>query len=102
MSKPRKKGVDMSVPPEDRGRRRQQGPVGGTPAAQLGHARGSRAARWTRDGQRKLAAMEALHGSHEYEDLIQADRVPQTPVVLSMETSGSAAGPSAALPGPAT
>jgi len=62
MSKPRKKGVDMSLPPEDRHRRREQGPAVVTPPAQMSHAQGSRAARWTRDGARKLAAMEVLHG----------------------------------------
>jgi hypothetical protein len=62
VSKPRRKGVDMSLPPEERGRRRTQGPVGGTPVAQLGRAGGSRAARHQREGARKLDAMAALHG----------------------------------------
>ena len=60
MSKPVKKGVNMSLPPEDRGRRRERGPVGGTPSAQLSHASGSRAARQRRDGERWLAAEQAV------------------------------------------
>ena len=47
-----KNPVSMDVPAADRGRRRQAGPVGGTPPAQLSHAAGSRGARWTRDGER--------------------------------------------------
>ncbi len=65
MSKPRRKSVDMSVPPEDRGRRREQGPVGGTPTAQMSRAQGSRGARWARDGARKFAATE-----HPREDAV--------------------------------
>jgi hypothetical protein len=58
MSKPVRKSVDMSAPPEERGRRREQGPVGGTPTAQMSRAQGSRGARWARDGARKFAATE--------------------------------------------
>lgn len=74
MSKHAKKGVDMSLPEKDRGRKRQRGLVGGTPPAQMSHASGSRAARWQRDGARKLAAMEDLHGSSAR--LAEPDEVP--------------------------
>lgn len=61
MSRPKvKRPADMSKPPEERGRRRQQGPVGGTPPAQMSHALGSRGARWRRDGENKFAATEGL------------------------------------------
>jgi len=60
-----KNPADMSLPPEQRGRRRQQGAVGGTPPAQLAHAQGSRGARWRRDGERKFAAAQAVHGDAE-------------------------------------
>lgn len=53
MSRHSKKPVDMSLPPESRGRRRRHR-TGGTPLAQMGHARGSRAARVRRDGERWL------------------------------------------------
>jgi hypothetical protein len=55
-----KNPVDMSKLPEERGRRRQQGSVGGTPPAQMSHAQGSRAARTRRDGERNFAATERL------------------------------------------
>lgn len=55
-----KNPADMSKLPEERGRRRQQGSVGGTPPAQMSHAQGSRGARWARDGENKFAATERL------------------------------------------
>lgn len=50
--------ADMSLPPEERGRRgrgkRQAKRVGGTPPAQLGHATGAKARRKAREGERKM------------------------------------------------
>lgn len=51
----------MSLPPEERGRRRQRGTVGGTPPAQMSHALGSRGARWRRDGERALETERRRH-----------------------------------------
>jgi hypothetical protein len=50
----------MSLPPDQRGRKRRQGPVGGTPPAQMGHANNPRARRQARDGQRRLEAERLL------------------------------------------
>lgn len=50
--------ADMSLPTEERGRRgrgrRQSKRVGGTPAAQLGHATGGKGRRHAREGERKM------------------------------------------------
>jgi hypothetical protein len=50
--------ADMSLPPEERGRRgqgkRQVKAVGGTPPAQLDHATSGKARRKAREGQRKM------------------------------------------------
>jgi hypothetical protein len=59
MSRHQNKPVDMSVPPEERGKRRRNRKVI-TPPAQLAHATSPRARRLTRDGQRWLAAQERL------------------------------------------
>jgi hypothetical protein len=64
VSKPVKKSVDMSLPPEKRQRPRKNRMVI-TPPAQLAHARGSRAARWRRDGERKFAASQLIRGDAE-------------------------------------
>ena len=48
--------VDMSLPPDQRGRRRQQGSIGGTPPAQMSHANSARARQLLREGERWLAA----------------------------------------------
>jgi hypothetical protein len=47
--------ADMSVPPEERGRRARKRVkvVGGTPPAQLGHGRGPKADKYRRDMERK-------------------------------------------------
>ena len=57
--------VDMSVPVDQRRRRRRQGTVGGTPPAQMSHASGRRAARWEREGRQRLEAERQLHTAEE-------------------------------------
>lgn len=59
MSKKRAKPVDMSVPPEERQRKRRNR-MGGTPPAQVSHARGGRHARWRRDGEHRFEAERRL------------------------------------------
>jgi len=58
--------ADMSLPPEERGRRgrgkRAAKRVGGTPAAQLGHATGAKARKQAREGEQ---AMERERGGRE-------------------------------------
>lgn len=53
----------MSLPPEERHRKRRQQVIGGTPPAQMDHASGSRAGRKhkPRDGGKWLAAQEHLY-----------------------------------------
>ena len=50
--------ADMSLPPEQRGRRgrgkRQRKRVGGTPAAQMNHASGGKARKKRREGEAKM------------------------------------------------
>jgi hypothetical protein len=50
--------ADMSLPPEERGRRgrgkRAAKRVGGTPSAQLGHATGGKARKHAREGEAKM------------------------------------------------
>lgn len=77
-----KRSADMSLPPEQRGRRRKQGSIGGTPPAQMSHASGPRAARQRKDGERRLAAEEHLHTGALFagpaqEDDAMADRLLQ-------------------------
>lgn len=60
MSKQVQKSVDMSLPPEERGRKRKTSRIVATPPAQMDHASGPRARRLTRDGLRWLAAEEKL------------------------------------------
>jgi hypothetical protein len=58
--------ADMSLPPEERGRRgrgkRQAKRVGGTPPAQLGHATGGKARRKAREGEQKMERQRREHG----------------------------------------
>lgn len=57
MSKPLgSRFVDMSLPPEKRGRKRRQKVIGGTPPAQMGHATGGSSRHWRREGQRRMDA----------------------------------------------
>ena len=47
--------ADMSLPAEERGRRRGRGKrVGGTPPAQMSHASGGKGARRRREGEKKM------------------------------------------------
>ena len=48
-----KRLADMSLPPEERGRK-HGGRVGGTPPAQLGHATGGKARKKRREGEQKM------------------------------------------------
>ncbi len=47
--------ADMSLPPEDRGRKRKQKGAGHGVPAQMNHASGSKARRKRRDGEKKMA-----------------------------------------------
>ena len=47
--------ADMSVPPEDRKRRRKPGRIE-TPPAQMSHAQGARSRHWQREGERRMEA----------------------------------------------
>jgi hypothetical protein len=48
-----KRLADMSLPPEERHRKRASA-VGGTPPAQLGHATGGKARKKRREGEKKM------------------------------------------------
>ena len=50
----------MSLPPDQRGRRRQPGRIGGTPPAQLSHALGPKGTRQRRDGERRMETERRL------------------------------------------
>lgn len=67
MSKQVQKSVDMSLPPEERGRKRKTSRIVATPPAQMDHASGPRARRVTRDGLRWLAAEARKREEQEQE-----------------------------------
>jgi hypothetical protein len=46
--------ADMSLPPEERGRRRRGKRVGGTPPAQMSHACGAKGRKRQREGEKKM------------------------------------------------
>lgn len=46
--------VDMSLPPQERKRKKSIKRIGGTPIAQLSHGLSSRGRRWARDGERRF------------------------------------------------
>jgi hypothetical protein len=58
--------ADMSLPPEERGRRgrgkRAAKRVGGTPTAQMDHATGAKARRHAREGEQKMERQRREHG----------------------------------------
>lgn len=48
------RAVDMSLPPEERKRKKNIKRIGGTPIAQLSHGLSSRGRKWARDGERRF------------------------------------------------
>ena len=71
MSKHLPKPADMSLPPEQRKRKRKQQVIGGTPPAQLSHGSGPRGRRAVRRGERWLETERRLReGAASFADEI--------------------------------